>query len=287
MDVREEIKIFWEGPFSVNEILDNKIDGEKYEVKASDIGLYQVYGSHPLYGDGVLVYIGRTKNQKGFRARLRDRWVIEYGNDTENVQIYLGKIFSDEAKIAYKKEEQMIEESEVLLINAMKPAYNSSNIQSVKDELLEKKFIVHNFGDYRRLYPVLDSKYFWETYKNFIIIDELADTYRLDISDEDEYYGFVLGEQFNIKGDFTLWFGVEYKIWSELKIPYMIQIESEDKSIIKKMMKSNYFKKYSLADDDEDDMFYIELDGDFLHKSIEEIKVFFEDRVNEIIKKLN
>ena len=96
MNNPEEIKIFWEGPFSIEEITNNEID-EKYDVKSSDKGLYQIYGSHPLYGDGVLVYIGRTKNS--FQSRLNGRWVIENGRDTENVQIYLSKIISDSKKL--------------------------------------------------------------------------------------------------------------------------------------------------------------------------------------------
>ncbi len=143
MDAREEIKIFWEGPFNIEEIIKDKID-ERYDVKSNDIGLYQVYGSHPLYGDGVLVYIGRTKNKNGFKSRLKDRWVIENGSDSDNVKIYLGTIFSDSEKFDKEDKKGMIEKSEILLINAMKPAYNSSNIQSVQDKLSKQKFIIHN-----------------------------------------------------------------------------------------------------------------------------------------------
>ncbi len=114
----------------------------------------------------------------------------------------------------------------------------------------------------------------------------MSDAYKLDIDDEDEYYGFILDKQFNLADNYKLWFGVDYEIWNELNIPYMIQIESEDNGITKKMMELNYFKKYSPADNEED-IFYIELDGDFLDKSIEEIKIILENRVNEIIKKLN
>ena len=102
---KEIIKVFWYGPFTQDDIIENNIDKDE-EVKSTDIGLYQVYGSHPLYGDGVLVYIGRTFNS--FKKRLKNRWVIESGTDTNNVKIYLGKIFSDNNIIDKKEEEEQL-----------------------------------------------------------------------------------------------------------------------------------------------------------------------------------
>ncbi len=80
----EEINIWWEGPFTQEEIIKNKINSKKYDNRATDIGLYQVYSSHPLYGADVLVYIGMTVAEGGFKSRLTNRWVIENGNDIEN-----------------------------------------------------------------------------------------------------------------------------------------------------------------------------------------------------------
>lgn len=118
MKESKEINIWWEGPFSINDVIENNID-KKYEVNSNSIGLYQIYGSHPLYGEGVLVYIGRTKNKKGFKSRLKNRWETEFGNDTENVQIYLGTIFSDEIELKNDEKEEMIDKAEVLLINSL------------------------------------------------------------------------------------------------------------------------------------------------------------------------
>lgn len=284
MNAIEEIQISWEGPFSVDDIINNKIDKKKYEVKATDIGLYQVYGSHPLYGDGVLVYIGRTKNKNGgFQIRLKDRWVTQLGNDTENVKIYLGTIFSDYEVFADEVINNMIEKAEVLLISAMKPAYNSSNIQSVKDGLIQQRFIVHNEGNYRRLHPVLDSKYFWEASRNFAVVNRISRLLNIKINDEDDSYGFYLNKQFNISEEaYKIWFGVDYEIWKELKVPLMIQVYSENKNI-----KLNGFIHYSYKDGDTLDTYYIKLDKDFFKIDDNELEAILNNKINEIKNQIN
>jgi len=49
----ELFEVFWDGPYDCNE--DNICAEEKAKV------LYQIYGSHHLYGRDVLLYIGRTE----------------------------------------------------------------------------------------------------------------------------------------------------------------------------------------------------------------------------------
>lgn len=286
MQIVEEIKIFWEGPFNIEEIIEDRID-TKYNVTAKNKGLYQVYGSHPLYGDGVLVYIGRTKYS--FKSRLKDRWVIEHDSDAENVQIYLGTIFSDRIKIEDKNIDKMIEKSEVLLINAMKPAYNSSNIQSANKDFIKDNFILHNEGNYRNIYPVLDSKYFWKPYKNFAIVNELADLYNIkEIVDEDEYYGFYLNEidEFYVSLNYTLWFGVQYEEWNKSNIPLELQIIPENENI-KEQIKSLKIKELKYIEFDnkgEINYFQIEFPKDFFELESDNLKEAFKIKVNEIIK---
>ncbi|MDQ7060082.1 MAG: hypothetical protein Q9M43_02735 [Sulfurimonas sp.] len=257
MKDREEIKILWEGPFKIDDILNNNID-QKYDVTARSQGIYQIYGSHPLYGNGVLVYIGRTKDVNGFKSRLKGRWVIENGSDTENVEVYLGTIFSDSKKI--ENENDLIDKSEVLLINAMKPAYNSSNIQSANEDFIEENFILHNEGNYRSLYPVLDSKYFWKTYENFAIINKYAEVIKdrnsKDILDEDNYYGFIVNEDTMETDKYELWLCVDYKIWNDKKLPLTLQIVTEEKRILTTLKKSNDYHIFNYADDTDDEFYY-------------------------------
>jgi len=286
----KEIKIFWEGPFNINDILEDKID-TSYEVSANDVGLYQVYGTHPLYGSNVLVYIGRTKNKRGFKSRLKDRWVVENGSDTENVQIYLGTIFSDSEKIEAKNIDKMIEKSEVLLINAMKPAYNSSNIQSANEDFIKENFILHNEGNYRNIYPVLDSKYFWQPYKNFAIINELADLYNIKkINDEDEYYGFSLNDidEFDENSNYTLWFGIQYEEWNKSNIALELQIIPIDENIAKKIksLKIKELKYTQFDNEEQENYFQIEFTKDFFKLESDNLKEAFKTKINEVISLL-
>jgi len=274
----EEIKVLWEGPFKLDQILDNKIDHKDYDVNADDIGLYMIYGSHPLYGDGSLVYIGRTLDEKGFRSRLKNRWVIENNADAESVEIYLGTIFSDERKLTKEEviDKELIEKSEVLLINALKPAFNSSNIQSAYEDYVDSRYLIHNEGNYRKLPAVLDSKYFWQEYKNHIIVEKCLKD-RVKLEKNDDYYGAELNELYDINDDYLIWFGVDYEIWTREKIPYMFQVYSKDKSIIKKLKKSKEFKYYEYKGTDEYlDIFYLE-------ESLVDIVENFDDKVKELI----
>jgi len=285
MNAREEIKISWEGPFKIDDILDNKI-GKPYEVRSKSQGLYQIYGSHPLYGNDVLVYIGRTKDANGFKSRLKGRWVIENGSDTENVQIYLGTIFSDSKKI--EDDSILIDKSEVLLINAMKPAYNSSNIQSANEGFISENFILHNEGNYRNLYPVLDSKYFWQPYQNFAIINELAKLYGIKkVDDEDKYYGFILNNETEESDKYKLWLCVDYEIWDKNKIPLTIQIESENKTMIKKLKNTKIFKNYQYEDDNTDILYYLEIVNELSGLDGDKMKKVCDDKIKYIKKLIN
>uniref|UniRef100_UPI0040479605 hypothetical protein n=1 Tax=Aliarcobacter sp. TaxID=2321116 RepID=UPI0040479605 len=223
---KEIINVNWEGPFSISDILDNPIDSKKF-----DIGLYQIYGSHPLYGSDVLVYIGRTQNKNGFKSRLKGRWVIENGTDANNVQIYLGTIFSDSKKYTDEEIKISIEKAEILMINALKPAFNSSNIQSAKVD--GGDYTVYNYGSYRSIYPILDSEYFWKDSKNFITVERIAEEYKKSkkISNDAEVYGFEILKL----GCYKVWFGVEYEIWDskEHVCPLCLEVyEETDHGII-------------------------------------------------------
>lgn len=287
----EEIKIFWEGPFAIEDILNkNKIDEKKYDVRNNDIGLYQIYSSHPLYGDSSLVYIGRTTDKKGFKSRLKNRWVIENGNDSENVQIYLGTIFSDKKKLSKEKiiKDRLIDKAEVLLINALKPAFNSSNIQSVLSDFSDanNRYIIHNSGSFRKLPAVLDSNYYWDQYENYKLVDLVINSFKdMKVDSEDEYYGVELNDYFSIDKKCKIWFGIDFEIWNNKKIPLMFQIYSDDKKVMKKIEQSKKYKFYKYADSDEIlDCFYID---DFEFEENENLKVEFEQKVDSIIKNIN
>ena len=51
----KDINICWEDPFSPEVVVDNKIDSNEYDNTADKVGLYQICGTHPLYGNDVLL----------------------------------------------------------------------------------------------------------------------------------------------------------------------------------------------------------------------------------------
>ena len=271
-----EINIWWEGPFTQDEIINNSIDKEKYDNTAKKIGLYQIYGSHPLYGNDVLLYIGRTKDNSGFSSRLKNRWVIENGNDADNVKIYLGTIYSDRMTIVPQEENKQIDLAEVLLINALKPAYNSSNIQSVGLQYIKEQYFVKNMNNYRNLYPILSSEYFLEdNVLNVVYVDKLAKVYNKNVVSDDEFYGFNI---FNNK----IFIGIDYKCWNEEKVPLQIGISKEiDPKLLKKIEEKNTKLEYN----DTDCIYISAIDklDEHLDNKIEKIKNIIDD-INELIK---
>jgi hypothetical protein len=279
---KEIIKVFWYGPFTQDDIIENKIDKDE-EVKSTDIGLYQVYGSHPLYGDGVLVYIGRTFNS--FKKRLKNRWVIESGTDTNNVKIYLGKIFSDNNIIDKKEEEEQIKKAEAILINVLTPAYNSSNIQNINSAIRNSKFTLYNEGNFRSLYPILESSYYWEERKNFLVTDELSKLYNEKIENEDNDYGFIIKSNSNIENEVDFWLGVDFIIWNDQNIPLVLEIDTENDIVIKRLEKLEKKRNDLIIEETTDGkIFFIGLDNDFMNMKIDKQKLFLDNLISQIKK---
>jgi len=141
--VQEEIIIHvqWEGPFSLNQLTD--LD------EASDYGIYQIYGTHPVYGSNVLLYIGKAELQT-FRARIgQESWA--YNQDSQRISIYVGRLAGSETPEGDAWNQQ-ISDIEKLLIYAHGPAYNSSNISTIKDHQFRSLHIL-NWGQHRDLLP--------------------------------------------------------------------------------------------------------------------------------------
>jgi len=275
----KEISIWWEGPFTQSEIINGKIDSKVYSNTADRIGLYQVYGSHPLYGNDVLLYIGRTKDKNGFSRRLKNRWVVDFGNDKENIKIYLGTIYSPKFSLEEKEINEQIDLAEVLLIHAHKPAYNSSNVQSVGEQYIKEKCIVQNRNNYRNLFPVLSSEYFLESQDvNFMYVDKLAKLNNEDVVDEDEYYGFLIG-----KND-EIFVGIDYECWDTKNVPLQIAIDPEkvDEQEIKKVE-----AKYKKIDHNfQDDRYVYFKTIDSLEGNIEENCQSIQEMIDDIVELL-
>ena len=265
MNQNEIINIWWEGSFSYDEILNNSMDHKKYQNQSTQIGLYQIYGNHILYGTDVLLYIGITTEQD-FKTRLKNRWIIGDSNDINNIKIYIGTIFSNDENIKANEKEKIFK-AEALLINVLKPAFNSSYINSVHHNKIksDKNFTVYNFNSYRSLPPELSTIRWWNAKDlNYEIVDNLAKKLKSNIVEEDEFYGFDLVDNDNI------FIGVDYDYWDKEKVPLVIGIYKE--AITKRILKNNFD---SFGEDDK--YFYLIACND--------LKI--ENAENEILIKIN
>lgn len=126
------INLLWTGPETIN----TTNFKEAFKDKS---GIYQIYGTHPIYGRNVLLYIGKTNDS--FKKRLEKHnldWIIyEY----DEVQFYTGVIVDKDGEPNYDSE--LVDIAERLLIYFSAPAYNSQGLIEVKKG---EEVILLNFG---------------------------------------------------------------------------------------------------------------------------------------------
>ncbi len=131
------IKIDWEGPLGLSEVIKEKNDwGERPDYAGNDYGLYQIYGIHILCGKNTLLYVGKAIDQT-FSQRFKQHKKDWIGNC--KVKIYLGRI-EDNATYSkiddWKRWKRDVGIAEEIIIYKYTPNYNSSCI-----------------GDYPKLFP--------------------------------------------------------------------------------------------------------------------------------------
>lgn len=148
-------EVYWKGPFKP-ESLSNLTDQE-----IEKLCLYSVYGSHPLYGDNVLLYIGITERGANTRLKEHDYWMdLELYTDS---RIYLASIGefvgwdkSEEIEIFDKPDRVIIEQIESLLIYAHQPCHNSRNTKTAAST---HGIRIFNTGRSGRLFPEVSALY--------------------------------------------------------------------------------------------------------------------------------
>jgi hypothetical protein len=115
------INVHWEGPFP--------LQGKERRTEEGHV-IYQLYGSHHLYGRNVLLYIGITKRGNVSPRLAEHRWTSE---EYDQMTVYLGSIgeFStwkeweeDKEETYEMADEETIKKVESLLIHAHQPVYN-------------------------------------------------------------------------------------------------------------------------------------------------------------------
>ena len=132
------VTIEWEGSFSLDYVIDKLSDGE------NDYGLYQIYGTHIVYGANSLLYIGKAEGLT-FSQRF-SRHCSGWLSEEEGVSIRIGRIASED--YVYDPPDcsewrEVLRDAEALTIYWHSPAYNSSNIETYNGQRLK----VVNRGD--------------------------------------------------------------------------------------------------------------------------------------------
>ena len=123
------IQLYWDGPHSVSyDRVNQKYfiheGGEKLVGNTIfSSGVYQVYGNHPVYGRGSLLYIGkvsRTNNSKrNFKKRIVEHLSGKFWYENE-ITLYFSTVGAED--------ESCLDDIESLLIAVHKPAMNSQNL---------------------------------------------------------------------------------------------------------------------------------------------------------------
>ena len=137
--VAKIVHIVWDGPFS--------IDKTKEKNGKEDYGVYQIYGNHPVYGYGSLLYIEKAADQSfGERIKQDEKWLEK---EYWPIEVYTGDVDVNETGMKWGAVVDLVEK---LLIYPHQPAWNSSNICSIPEKTLEDIHIL-NWNSRRNLLP--------------------------------------------------------------------------------------------------------------------------------------
>lgn len=141
-----QIHIQWDGPFSLEQI--------KLMNTRTDYGLYQVYGTHTVYGSNVLLYIGQATYQTfGTRILQHSKW--GYVPDEKELKVYVGR-FAGNEPVTEEEWNAQISIAEKLIIFTHSPALNSANINSTGNSVPIETH-VYNWGNRRNLLPEVSA----------------------------------------------------------------------------------------------------------------------------------
>jgi hypothetical protein len=142
------IEIEWSGPYTYKEVLNFN--------KKADYGIYQIYGTHTIFGENSLLYIGKAQDQTfGTRISQHEVW---FNEELSELKFFIGRLGG--IKPTTEKEwAQGINDAEKLLIFFSSPPYNSQNLNDYGDV---SGTIVLNFGKRNRL-PMEVSTLYYES----------------------------------------------------------------------------------------------------------------------------
>jgi len=153
MEEMKAIHIDWEGPFS-HERASSEFNNEK-----TDFGVYQLYGTHPIYGFNSLLYIGMAGEQTlSERISQHKRFFGKYWIPRAR-KVFVGRLMGERPSLSAWSEEIAL--AEKLLIFSHCPPMNSSglNVQITKKDR-EYGYHVFNWGQHGVLLPEVSAQRF-------------------------------------------------------------------------------------------------------------------------------
>jgi hypothetical protein len=147
------VVVHWEGPYSWDDCVNCKKDGHV---------LYALHGAHHLYGNDVLLYLGRSYANVGSRMKDHDEWVAEEYDAVTVRYASVGDLKDAKWQDWMKGDRYsrakptLVEQVEALLIYAHQPAYNSMSKGSVA---VAKGLRILNTGRLGHLLPEISYLY--------------------------------------------------------------------------------------------------------------------------------
>lgn len=131
----------------------------------TDFGIYQVYGTHPIYGSDALLYVGKASEQT-FGTRLSQHDWIAHNQDSSRIQIYLGRLHTYADTPVFEEWSRQISIVERLLIFAHTPAGNSSGLNVSLDDDVQAVHVL-NWGQFRDLMPEVSGVRYSARYSSY------------------------------------------------------------------------------------------------------------------------
>ena len=151
------IEIEWEGPLPMKYV-ETKLN------RAWDCGVYQIYGTHTIFGPDSLLYIGKARDCFAERIPAHIEWTDW---ESRPVRVYVGRLGGGKGtedmgdKSRWGEWTTMINAAEKLLIYYTSPPYNSSGIRNLS---LVTPTLVINYKHRNRLpYAVTNWEWIHET----------------------------------------------------------------------------------------------------------------------------
>ncbi len=159
--------IYWES-FDWSEVISSTLDSPNHFLNGPDCyGLYYITGSHFIYGNNTLLYLGKAQEQR-FGYRLNQHDDFDVTNIPSIKQLYIGKFIKRDS-VNESNWGDVIDLSEKLIINSIIPAMNSSNIKGILDEKQFGEILICNWNDIGFLLPEISgfrfSSKYWDSNK--------------------------------------------------------------------------------------------------------------------------